>query len=79
MKIVIKNKMSEKPSKQKPAKMCYEHIGGKLGQLLAVTFAEKGWIAKKNPTDKHFYITDLGEKEFTKLGIDITQIKPEDL
>ncbi|WP_431242409.1 hypothetical protein ACQ9BO_21535 [Flavobacterium sp. P21] len=27
--------------------MCYEHIGGKLGQLLAFTFAEKGWIAKK--------------------------------
>ncbi|KRD12641.1 ArsR family transcriptional regulator [Flavobacterium sp. Root901] len=71
--------MNEKPPKQKPAKTCYEHIGGKLGQLLAITFAEKGWIAKKNPNDKHFYITDLGEKEFTKLGIDISQIKPEDL
>ena len=59
--------------------MCYEHIGGKLGRLLAVNFAEKGWIAKKNPADKHFYIIDLGEKELTKLGIDISQIKPEDL
>lgn len=71
--------MSEKLSKQKPAKMCYEHIGGKLGNLLAVTFAEKGWIAKKSPTDKHFYITDLGEKEFEKLGIDLTEIKAENL
>jgi hypothetical protein len=71
--------MNEKETKQKPAKMCYEHIGGKLGQLLAVTFAEKGWITKKNPADKHFYITDLGQKEFTKLGIDISEIKPENL
>lgn len=69
----------EKSTNKKPAKMCYEHIGGKLGQLLAVTFAEKGWIAKKNPDDKTFYITDLGEKEFTKLDIDLTQIKSEDL
>ncbi|WP_343616790.1 ArsR family transcriptional regulator [Flavobacterium sp.] len=66
-----------KLSEEKPAKMCYEHIGGKLGQLLAVTFAEKGWIAKKDPADKHFYITSLGEKEFSKLGLDISQIKSE--
>ncbi|WP_276381711.1 ArsR family transcriptional regulator [Flavobacterium sp. H4147] len=66
-----------KLSEEKPAKMCYEHIGGKLGQLLAVTFAEKGWIAKKDRADKHFYITSLGEKEFSKLGLDISQIKSE--
>ncbi len=71
--------MNEKSSNQKPAKMCYEHIGGKLGQLLAVTFAEKGWIAKKNPSDKHFYITDLGQKEFGKLGVDLSEIKSEKL
>lgn len=71
--------MKEQSIKQKPAKMCYEHIGGKLGQLLAVSFTEKGWIAKNNILDKHFYITDLGEKEFTKLGIDISEIKSEKL
>lgn len=71
--------MKDESPKQKPAKMCYSHIGGKLGQLLAVTFAEKGWIEKKNNSDKHFYITDLGEKEFTKLGIDIAEIKSENL
>jgi hypothetical protein len=63
----------------KLAKMCYSHIGGKLGQLLAETFANKGWIAKNNPSDKHFYITELGQKEFKKLGIDTSQIKSEDL
>lgn len=71
--------MSEKTTTSKPAKICYEHIGGKLGQLLVENFAEKGWIAKSKPTDKHFYITDLGQKEFEKLGIDISQIKSEEL
>ncbi|MFH6994495.1 ArsR family transcriptional regulator [Flavobacterium sp. FlaQc-48] len=71
--------MSENSNTGKPAKMCYEHLGGKLGQLLKETFTEKGWIAKKNPTDKHFYITDLGQKEFEKLGVDLSQIKSEDL
>ncbi|WP_264554065.1 ArsR family transcriptional regulator [Flavobacterium sp. N2038] len=69
--------MNEKLNPQKPAKMCYSHIGGKLGQLLAITFAEKGWIAKNTPADKHFYITDLGQKEFEKLGIDLSEIKAE--
>jgi DNA-binding PadR family transcriptional regulator len=68
----------EKSTHKKPAKMCYEHIGGKLGHLLAEMFAEKRWIAKNKPTDKHFYITDLGQKEFEKLGIDVSQIKSED-
>jgi DNA-binding PadR family transcriptional regulator len=71
--------MCEKSTPVKPAKMCYEHIGGKLGQLLAETFIEKGWIAKNKPTDKHFYITNLGEKEFGKLGLDLSQIKSENL
>lgn len=63
----------------KPAKLCFEHIGGKLGMLLLDTFIEKSWIAKENPTDKHFYITDTGQKEFTKIGIDLSQIKDEKL
>jgi hypothetical protein len=71
--------MNAKTTNIKPAKLCYEHIGGKLGQLLLENFADKEWIAKKTPTDKHFYITELGQKEFTKLGIDISKIKSEDV
>jgi predicted transcriptional regulator len=70
--------MSEKLNNRKPAKKCYEHIGGKLGQLLMETLADKGWIAKNKPIDKDFYITDLGEKEFEKLGIDLSKIKSEE-
>ena len=62
---------------RKPAKPCYEHIGGKLGELLMEQFVDKGWIAKGKPADKLFFITDIGEKEFTKLGIDLSQIKAE--
>jgi hypothetical protein len=69
----------EKSSKRKPVKMCYEHIGGKFGELLVESFIEKGWIAKENPANKHFYITDLGEKEFGKLDIDLSLIKSENV
>lgn len=68
--------MSKMPTR-KPVKSCYEHIGGKPGMLLLEQFAEKGWVAKVDPADKNFYITDKGEKEFTRLGIDLSQIKPE--
>mgnify|MGYP003579730243 CR=1 FL=1 len=71
--------MNENSKPVKLAKMCYSHIGGKLGQLLAETFTEKGWIAKNSPAAKHFYITESGQKEFEKLGIDTSQIKSEEL
>jgi hypothetical protein len=64
-------------SKQIPAKMCFSHIGGKLGTMLMETFVEKGWI-DKNETDKHFFVTEKGKKEFTRLGLDLSQIKLED-
>ncbi len=68
-----------KQTDKKPAKMCYGHIGGKLGKMIMETFADKGWIAKEKPTDKHFFITNKGQKEFAKLGIDLSQIKSEEL
>jgi hypothetical protein len=61
----------------KPAKTCYSHIGGKLGTLLMEAFIDKGWLAKSRSSEKHFYITELGEKEFEKLGIDTSEIKSE--
>ena len=64
---------SENP---RPMKLCYEHIGGKLGDLMATAFIEKGWFARDDShNQRHFYITPKGEKELTKLGIDLSQIK----
>jgi len=68
--------MAKQPGKI-PAKTCYSHLGGKLGALLLEQFIKKKWIAAEDPSDKHFFITAKGEKEFTKLGIDLSQIKPE--
>jgi hypothetical protein len=59
----------------KPAKFCYGHIGGKLGELLAAAFIEKGWIAKDGADNKHFYITPTGVQALTKMGVDLSLIK----
>lgn len=66
--------MSEGKNMHLPAKMCYNHLGGKLGALLVEAFIEKGWIAKANEKDKHFFITDKGEQGFRQLGIDLDEI-----
>jgi hypothetical protein len=61
--------------KMKPAKFSYEHIGGKLGQLLLEVLITKGWLAKTDPSDKNLYITELGESQLTAFGVDLSQIK----
>ncbi|MGB3103653.1 MULTISPECIES: ArsR family transcriptional regulator [Sphingobacterium] len=61
--------------KVKSAKLCYEHIGGKLGQLLLEVLIAKGWLAKTDPSDRNLYITELGESQLTAFGIDLSQIK----
>lgn len=65
------------PTTHKPAKTCYSHLGGKLGMLLLEQFIAKGWIAKEKASDKNYYITPAGEKEFAKLGVDVSLIKEE--
>jgi hypothetical protein len=60
-----------------PAKMCYSHLGGKLGNLLLENFVEKGWLAKRTATAKHLSVTKKGMAGFKKLGIDLSKIKPE--
>jgi len=69
--------MNKQSSNKIPPKTCYSHLGGKLAQLLLEKFVENGWIEKENPKAKHFYIADKGQKEFSKLGIDLAQIKTE--
>ena len=66
--------MEKLKSEPLPAKTCYSHLGGKLGTLLVEAFIEGGWIGKEKTTGKHFFITEKGEKEFTELGIDLSQI-----
>ncbi len=64
-----------KTTEKKQAKLCYEHIGGKLGSLLLERFIANGWLAKEATADKAFYITEKGVEGLTSLGIDLSQIK----
>jgi hypothetical protein len=77
-KSISAKKRTDMKSAKKPAKTCYSHLGGKLGTLLMEAFIDKGWIAKQDPKDKHFYITDKGEKGLARLGLDMTQIRSEE-
>ncbi len=61
------------------AKPCFSHVGGKLGQLLMDVFIQKGWISKKRNDDKHFFVTEKGKTQFKKMGLDLSQIKPEEI
>ena len=65
------NEISEK----KHAKLCYEHIGGKLGELLLQKFVANGWLIKDELNKKEFYITEKGTKGFVELGINLSQLK----
>lgn len=62
-------------TEKKHAKLCYEHVGGKLGNLLLERFIANGWLAMEKPGEKEFYITEKGAEGFTHLGIDLSQIK----
>jgi hypothetical protein len=47
-----------------PAKMCFSHIGGKLGMLLMESFLDKGWLAKSKHTANHLLISISSVKNF---------------
>jgi hypothetical protein len=54
-------------------KSCYSHIGGKFGDILTERLIELGWITR-SPATRDFTMTKKGEKEFTKLGVDFSQL-----
>lgn len=60
-----------------PAKPCYEHLGGKLGDLLMQRFIELGWMERNGPAERHYHLTPEGENGFGKLGVDLSRIKRE--
>lgn len=62
-------------TEKKQAKLCYEHLGGKLGELLLQSFIAKGWLMRDELGKKDFYITEEGVKGFNELGVDLSQLK----
>ncbi len=60
--------MSERPVLT--AKCCFGHLGGTLGNRLFYRIAELGWLEPTEENPKHYALTELGIKEFLKLGVD---------
>ncbi len=48
------------------ARLCYDHLAGRIGVALTDTYVERGWL---QPND--LSLTPSGERAFTDLGIDL--------
>jgi predicted transcriptional regulator len=60
----------EKSNEMKGRK-CYDHLGGKLGAILLNNLLEKNWIELEEDKTTVYIITEKGEREFKKMGIEI--------
>lgn len=69
--------MSNTPSKAIPVKLCYSHIGGRLGSIMTEHYIEKGWIKQSADNERLYYVTAKGKKIFTEMGIDLSLIPEE--
>ncbi|EQD26698.1 transcriptional regulator, ArsR family, partial [mine drainage metagenome] len=49
------------------ARMCYDHLAGRLGVSMAEQFQGKGWVSLEG---KDFQITDSGRYQLGNFGID---------
>lgn len=56
------------------AKLCFEHIGGKLGEWLLDHYLRRGWLVKEHPADKTLTITKKGKAAFRKMGVDTDRL-----
>ncbi len=52
----------------KMARMCYDHLAGRLGVELLASMLSRRWLKS---VDKEFEVTRGGEKKFAALGIDV--------
>ncbi|MCL4458684.1 MAG: hypothetical protein M1136_07270 [Chloroflexi bacterium] len=73
--------MNKKFSEPMIAKSCYGHLGGKLGDLLFKRMIELKWfrpIEEKTNVygiAKRYEITEKGDQELSKLGIDLSKLE----
>ncbi len=66
--------MDKKNKTRKMAVACYDHIGGKLGELIFKLLIDKEWI-NKVPNSRDYGITNIGWQGFNELGIDTSKLK----
>ncbi len=51
------------------ARLCYDHLAGRLGVTLADTLAARGWL------DEDLHVTAAGQDGLTSYGIDLAALK----
>lgn len=66
--------MRTKIRTRKKSVFCYDHLGGRLGELLFRLLIDKEWLSK-SPDGREYLITDAGWRGLNELGIDIAKIK----
>jgi len=52
------------------AKLCYTHLGGKLGGIFLEYLIKEKWLV--NDGTENYRLSDKGVAELSKAGIDIT-------
>lgn len=58
----------------KNAKLCYKHLGGKLGELLLDYLIKEQWLVKAPLPAEHYRLSDKGVAELLKAGIDVSKL-----
>ena len=63
--------MKKETSSPITIKRCYEHLGGKLGDILFQRMLRLKWFKPLKGERTTYIITKRGRKELAKLGVDI--------
>ena len=63
----------KKKSEIKNAKLCYKHLGGKLGELLLDYLIKEQWLVKTPLSAENYSLSDKGVAELLKAGIDVSK------
>lgn len=66
--------MRAKNRTRRKSVFCYDHLGGRLGELLFKLLIDKEWLTK-TPDGRDYLITDAGWRGLNELGIDTAKIK----
>jgi hypothetical protein len=55
-------------------KTCFDHLGGKLGDLLFARMKELKWLRHKAESKSEYEVTKKGVEGLTKLGVDLSKL-----
>ena len=68
---IIERADIERVAPLRQARMCYDHLAGRLGVALAEIFQKKGWVFLE---EREFQVTDSGRHQLEDFGIDWTAL-----